>query len=822
MKRKMAGTLLLALVLLALSGVYQEALAAEQSPRVIRVAYPIQAGLTDLDEQGRYDGYTYEYLEAIAQYTGWNYEFVQIPGDIDTSLSVMLEMLEKGELDLMGSILYSDGMYERFDYSGHSYGTVKTVLQVLEDNPAAFKIDVQKDQVIRVALLEGSQRSLQELYDYSRVCRLLPEVINCADEAEILAALQQGRADAIINTSLNYTQGVRTIAEFAPKPFYFITTKGSGIMQQLDDALIAIEQADPNFSATLYSKYFSSVSNKVLLTEEEMAYIENVGPIHVGVLTNQPPYQYLDNTTGNLRGIGLGVLEEIAQQVGLEFVWVPLTSIAQCQELMSQGQLDMVAGLPYSYNLARERNMVMTRPYVAAACVLLSTAEFSDMSSPGKVAVLENMRADGLDKAPVMYYATAEECVEAVSSRQMDYAYLDSYAAQFYQGQPQYSDLRIIPWSSNRWQICFGVAKPGHQELVRILNKALLNLPEETMQSIIYETATPPYHFSIRGLLKTQPILFITIISGVLLLVIFALLLLLYQRWQINKQTAMELKHRMQVYHLANEQFFEYHHQSKQLFFSASDQPDAQDQTAALLLKKGRLPQASEEALKTVILEQRTGSAEIELLCGDGHRHWLRLIMENVNDGLNNPMYTIGKLQLIDQEKQEKDQLLEQVRRDGLTNLYHAKTLRQQISEVLAQTQSSASGVLFILDIDYFKAINDTFGHPKGDWVLKQVAQTLEENFGPTDILGRLGGDEFAVYAQAIKEPADALEKGQRLLERLHQIAITADQPITVSIGAAISRPGQSYDELYQQADQALYQAKRKGRNCLELYQTQA
>ena len=130
--------------------------------------------------------------------------------------------------------------------------------------------------------------------------------------------------------------------------------------------------------------------------------------------------------------------------------------------------------------------------------------------------------------------------------------------------------------------------------------------------------------------------------------------------------------------------------------------------------------------------------------------------------------------------------------------------------------------MLFILDIDYFKAINDTFGHPKGDWVLKQVAQTLEENFGPTDILGRLGGDEFAVYAQAIKEPADALEKGQRLLERLHQIAITADQPITVSIGAAISRPGQSYDELYQQADQALYQAKRKGRNCLELYQTQA
>ncbi len=815
----MAGALLLALVLLALGGGYQYVWAAEQTPRVIRVAYPIQAGLTDLDEQGRYDGYTYEYLEAIAQYTGWNYEFVQIPGDLDVSLSAMLKMLEMGELDLMGGILYSDGMYERYDYSGHSYGTVKTVLQVLEDNPAAFKIDVQKDQTIRVALLESSQRSLQELFDYCRICRLTPELIYCADEKELWAALQEDRADAIINTSLNYTQGVRNIAEFAPKPFYFITPKGSGIMQELDEALIAIEQADPNFSASLYGKYFTSASNKVLLTKEEAAYIQKVGTIQVGVLVNQPPYQYLDSTTGDLRGIGLGVLQEVAQQVGLTFEWVPVTSIAQCQELMNQGKLDMVAGLPYSYNLARERNMVMTRPYVATAYVLLSEAQLSEMCSESKIAVLENVQTDGLNEAPVMYYATAEECIQAVSSHQMDYAYLDSYAAQFYQGQPQYSDLRIIPWSNNRWQVCFGVAKPGHQELLRILNKALLNMPEETMQSIIYENASPPYTFSIRGMMKTQPILSIAIISGILLLVIFALLLLLYQRWQINKQTAMELKHRMQVYHLANEQFFEYHHQNKKLLFSDSDQLNVQEQTAALLLGEGRLPQESEQALKSVILSTGTGTAEIELRCGDGQRHWLRLVMENVSDSLNNPMYTIGKLQLIDQEKQEKNQLLEQIQRDGLTNLYHAKTLRQRISEALAEEKPGAVGILFILDIDYFKEINDTFGHPKGDWVLKQVAQGLEESFGAGDILGRLGGDEFAVYLRKVKNPADALKKGELLLERLHQISLADGQPIKVSIGAAVSHLGQSYDELYQQADQALYQAKRGGRNCLELYQ---
>ena len=94
MRRQIGAGLLLALVLLLSWSSVCWAAQEESQERVIRVAYPIQAGLTALDSQGDHYGYTYEYLEAIAQYTGWNYEFVQIPGDIDESLSIMLEMLK--------------------------------------------------------------------------------------------------------------------------------------------------------------------------------------------------------------------------------------------------------------------------------------------------------------------------------------------------------------------------------------------------------------------------------------------------------------------------------------------------------------------------------------------------------------------------------------------------------------------------------------------------------------------------------------------------------------------------------------------------------
>ena len=814
MRRQIGAGLLLALVLLLSWSSVCWAAQEESQERVIRVAYPIQAGLTALDSQGDHYGYTYEYLEAIAQYTGWNYEFVQIPGDIDESLSIMLEMLKNGELDLMGGILYSDSMYRDFDYSGQSYGTVKTVLQVLADDPEAFKIDVQTDQVIRIAVKEGSQRAIQELNDYARIARLTPQWILCQDEAEMFAALQEGRADAMINTSLNYTEGVRTIAEFSPKPFYFITPKDSGLLSALDEALIAIDQADPNFSATLYAKYFSAVTESVLLTKEEQNYIEEAAPVRVGVLTNQPPYQYQDKVTGELRGIGLGILDYAAKEVGLRFELVPIASLAECQTLMRQGKLDMIAGMPYSYDFARERNMVMTRPYVTTDCVLLLGPQASEHRLNGKAALMEGMDDDDFKMASVMYFATAEECVQAICDERADYAFLNSYGAQFFQSQPEYSDLRIVPWTNQRWQVCFGVAKPDHQELLRILNKVLLKLPEETMQSIIYENASATPAFTLKGLMKSRPLLCIVIISGILLLVIFILLLVLYQHRQVNKRTALELKHRLQVYHLANEQFFEYHPLTKELIFSTDDRPQS---PGAQLFDKGRLPQESEQALVAAISDKGTGTLEVKLLCGDGELHWLRLVMENISDSLGNPIYIIGKLQLIDQEKQEKDQLLAAAQRDGLTGLYNAKALRQHITEALTAQRPGQLSALLILDLDHFKAINDTYGHPQGDWVLQEVAKTLRDNCRAGDILGRQGGDEFIIYLLAVRSAEDAGEKGQQLLEALSTIRSADDQPLGVSIGVAVSNGGRTYDELYRSADEALYEAKRSGRCQLQM-----
>ena len=97
----------------------------------MRVAYPVQAGLTDFDEFGNYSGYTYEYLEEIAQYTGWDYEFVQAPGTMDDSLSTLMGMLQEGEIDLMGAMLYTCLLYT-------SMGRKTTIVVTVEAMIAEF------------------------------------------------------------------------------------------------------------------------------------------------------------------------------------------------------------------------------------------------------------------------------------------------------------------------------------------------------------------------------------------------------------------------------------------------------------------------------------------------------------------------------------------------------------------------------------------------------------------------------------------------------------------------------------------------------------
>lgn len=149
-------------------------------------------------------------------------------------------------------------------------------------------------------------------------------------------------------------------------------------------------------------------------------------------------------------------------------------------------------------------------------------------------------------------------------------------------------------------------------------------------------------------------------------------------------------------------------------------------------------------------------------------------------------------------------------RTDNLTGLYVRRYLDEQITLSL---ERDACGCLILIDVDYFKQINDTYGHQTGDEVLVQVARQLKQSIGETDIPARWGGEELAVYLPQVA-PSRALLVAERIRSRVEQVT---NPRATISVGiASWNRQTQRRDSvqtLFQRADTALYEAKRKGRN---------
>lgn len=151
---------------------------------------------------------------------------------------------------------------------------------------------------------------------------------------------------------------------------------------------------------------------------------------------------------------------------------------------------------------------------------------------------------------------------------------------------------------------------------------------------------------------------------------------------------------------------------------------------------------------------------------------------------------------------------------DALTGLYNRRVYDKVMDTCLNNFAHSAQGfALIIMDIDFFKSINDKYGHEMGDSVLKAVALQLKLNLREGDTLARIGGEEFAILlpAATLAEAKAVAERHRKSIEELATIPFQ----VTASFGVAQVQPGDTKLTLYQRADSALYQAKSKGRNCV-------
>jgi diguanylate cyclase (GGDEF)-like protein len=169
-----------------------------------------------------------------------------------------------------------------------------------------------------------------------------------------------------------------------------------------------------------------------------------------------------------------------------------------------------------------------------------------------------------------------------------------------------------------------------------------------------------------------------------------------------------------------------------------------------------------------------------------------------------------------------KEDMRHRATHDALTGLANRVLLRDKLAEAVDAAEAGAApAAVVLLDLDDFKAVNDTFGHPAGDQLLASVARRLLLCCRPHDTVARLGGDEFAILLEHLSESEDAITVVRRIISSLAQPYSLARQQVTThaSIGIEYVQPGKSPTDLMRHADEAMYSAKRHGKGTYRVFE---
>ena len=218
---------------------------------------------------------------------------------------------------------------------------------------------------------------------------------------------------------------------------------------------------------------------------------------------------------------------------------------------------------------------------------------------------------------------------------------------------------------------------------------------------------------------------------------------------------------------------------------------------------------------------QRNFMMEYRRILPSGDLCWIQDDVRFISNPENGHLLLAFIISDIEEKKQKEQELIRRAETDGLTGLFNRFAFVKKAKKVLkTENEVGTKHALFVLDVDNFKKLNDTQGHRIGDRFLIEMSAAIRSCFRNTDIIGRLGGDEFMILMRQTPNNEITAKNAGELLQKINGVCSYYDIPdLSVSIGiSSYPSDGTSFDELYDRADEALYRAKKQGKNRFEFF----
>lgn len=469
-------------LLLLLSAVLPVKAAAETAPvKVVRVG-SFEDTFNYCNEKGARKGYGYELLETLSGYTGWQFEYVTC------DWSDCFEKLENGEIDIMGGISYTEDRAEEMLFSDEPMGEEKYYLYADLSRADISASDFKTLDGKKIGVVMGTEPEVM-LTEWEEKHGIKTQHVNISNNEDVKQKLANHEIDCFVSLEESYWAelGISTITRVGKSSIYYVLNKDRpDLKEELDNAMHALDEEAPFYTADLCKKYFS-LDYKPILTGEEKAWLKEHGAIRMGFLTSDRGVSTYDPATGEITGTITDYIQFAADCLGnqeLEFQLVGYDDKEAELNALKSGEIDMIFHFDQSPNLAEEYRLARTNTTWTANMMVVTNKQLFIENQVNRVAVPQNKIS--LTRYLAFYYPqweivdcdTQEDAIKLVKDGQADcFVTGVSSEAKYSKNHGFYSVPLPNPANS-----CFAV-KSGNRSLLSILNKTIKAMPANMLTS---------------------------------------------------------------------------------------------------------------------------------------------------------------------------------------------------------------------------------------------------------------------------------------------------------------------------------------------------
>lgn len=463
-------------LLLLLPALFPVKAAAETAPaKVVRVG-SFEDTFNYCNEKGVRKGYGYELLETLSGYTGWQFEYVTC------DWSDCFEKLENGEIDIMGGISYTEDRAEEMLFSDEPMGEEKYYLYADLSRTDLSTSDYKTLNGKKIGVLMGAESEVM-LTEWEEKHGIKTEHVNISNNEDVKQKLANHEIDCFVSLEESYWAelGISTITRVGKSSIYYAINKDRpDFKEELDNAMRALDEEAPFYTADLCKKYFS-LDYKPILTGEEKAWLKEHGAIRMGFLTSDSGVSTYDPATGEITGTIADYIQFARDCLGnqeLEFQLVGYDDKEAELNALKSGEIDMIFHFDQSPNLAEEYRLARTNTTWTANMMVVTNKQLFIENQVNRVAVPQNKIS--LTRYIAFYYPqweivdcdTQEDAVKLVKDGQAD-CFVTGVSSQ--ENYSKNYGFYSVPLP-NPANSCFAV-KSGNRSLLSILNKTIKAMP---------------------------------------------------------------------------------------------------------------------------------------------------------------------------------------------------------------------------------------------------------------------------------------------------------------------------------------------------------